>query len=53
MCTTMKLQVVDMSQELSSWTWNLVPWTVFVLVNSVTFSDLITLSSDKSGAGNN
>jgi hypothetical protein len=44
---TMKPLVDVMYQELSWWILNQEPWTLYVLVPSVNFSDQITLSSDK------
>jgi hypothetical protein len=47
MFTIMKLPVEDMSQELSSWILNQVPWIPSELVHSVNSSDQITSFSDK------
>ena len=45
--TITKLPEEDMSQELSLWILNQVPWTLSELVHSVNSSDQITSFSDK------
>ena len=47
MSTIMKLLEEDMSQELSLWILNLVPWIPLELVHSVNYSDPIISSLDK------
>jgi hypothetical protein len=43
MCTTMKAPLGSMYPDRCWWTWNPLCWILFVEVNTVVFSALITL----------